>query len=42
VTYDGHPLYRCSEDERPGEANGEDVAMFDDGWYAIDPDGKDA
>jgi predicted lipoprotein with Yx(FWY)xxD motif len=42
VTYDGHPLYRCSEDTRPGEANGEDVEMFDDGWYAINPDGKDA
>jgi predicted lipoprotein with Yx(FWY)xxD motif len=42
VTYDGHPLYRCSEDERPGEANGQDVEMFNDAWYAITPDGKDA
>jgi predicted lipoprotein with Yx(FWY)xxD motif len=42
VTYDGHPLYRCSEDLRPGEANGDDVEMFDDGWYAVGPDGKDA
>ena len=42
VTYNGHPLYRCSEDLEPGEANGEDVEMFQDGWYAIDPDGEDA
>lgn len=42
VTYDGHPLYRCSEDLQPREANGEDVEMFQDAWYAIGPDGKDA
>jgi len=42
VTYDGHPLYLCSEDLQSGEANGEDVEMFDDAWYAITPDGKDA
>ena len=34
VTYDGHPLYRCSEDTQPGEANGEGTEMFDDAWYA--------
>jgi predicted lipoprotein with Yx(FWY)xxD motif len=42
VTYDGHPLYRCSEDTQPGEANGEDIEMFDDAWYATNPDGEEA
>ena len=39
VTYAGHPLYRCTEDRRSGEANGDEVEMFDDGWYAISPTG---
>jgi predicted lipoprotein with Yx(FWY)xxD motif len=39
VTYAGHPLYRCTEDTQSGEANGDGVEMFDDGWYAIGPGG---
>jgi predicted lipoprotein with Yx(FWY)xxD motif len=42
VTYDGHPLYRCSEDVQPGEANGDDVEMFQEAWYAVSPAGEDA
>jgi predicted lipoprotein with Yx(FWY)xxD motif len=39
VTYNGHPLYRFSGDEQPGDTNGQEV---DDAWYAVTPDGDAA
>ena len=35
VTYAGHPLYLFVEDQRPGEANGNDVTAFGGEWYAL-------
>lgn len=37
ITYEGQPLYECSEDTEPGEANGQETEMFGEGWYAVDP-----
>jgi predicted lipoprotein with Yx(FWY)xxD motif len=36
VTYAGHPLYRFSGDEAPGDTNGEGIS---DIWFAVGPDG---
>jgi predicted lipoprotein with Yx(FWY)xxD motif len=36
VTYDGHPLYRYSGDQAPGDANGQEIGEI---WYAVSPDG---
>jgi hypothetical protein len=36
VTYNGHPLYTFSGDER----NGEGVNAFGGNWYAVDPSGN--
>ena len=41
VTFAGHPLYRFSEDEKPGEANGNDLDVFGGTWYALQPNGKE-
>lgn len=37
VTYEGRPLYECSEDTEADEANGDEAEMFDDAWYAGRP-----
>ncbi len=42
VTYAGHPLYTFTGDQRPGEANGNDVDAFGAEWYALHPNGADA
>jgi predicted lipoprotein with Yx(FWY)xxD motif len=39
VTYNGHPLYRYSNDERPGDEDGEGVNSFGSPWYALSPTG---
>jgi predicted lipoprotein with Yx(FWY)xxD motif len=39
VTYNGHPLYRYSDDGRPGDENGEGVNAFGSPWYALSPTG---
>jgi predicted lipoprotein with Yx(FWY)xxD motif len=39
VTYNGHPLYRYSNDGRPGDENGEGVNAFGSPWYALSPTG---
>lgn len=36
VTYDGHPLYRYSEDLEPGDTNGHG---FNEVWFLVGPDG---
>jgi predicted lipoprotein with Yx(FWY)xxD motif len=35
LTYDGHPLYRFVDDQKPGEVNGEAVTAFGAPWYAL-------
>lgn len=42
VTYDGHPLYTYVDDEKPGEANGNDSKAFGASWYALKGNGEDA
>lgn len=42
VTYDGHPLYTYVDDEKPGEANGNDSKAFGASWYALRGNGEDA
>jgi predicted lipoprotein with Yx(FWY)xxD motif len=40
VTYNGHPLYTFSGDERAGDTNGEGVNAFGGNWYVVDPSGN--
>lgn len=42
VTYAGHPLYTFVEDQKPGEANGNDVSAFGGQWYALKGSGEEA
>lgn len=42
VTYAGHPIYTFAEDEKPGEANGNDVDFFGGEWYALKGSGEEA
>jgi predicted lipoprotein with Yx(FWY)xxD motif len=35
LTYDGHPLYRFVDDQKPGDVNGEGVTAFGASWYAL-------
>jgi predicted lipoprotein with Yx(FWY)xxD motif len=39
VTYAGHPLYLFVEDQKPGEASGNDVTAFGGEWYALTASG---
>jgi predicted lipoprotein with Yx(FWY)xxD motif len=41
VTYAGHPLYLFVEDQKPGEANGNDVTAFGGEWYALTASGAE-
>ena len=41
VTYFGHPLYTYVGDEKPGEANGNDIDQFGAEWYALQPNGEE-
>lgn len=41
VTYAGHPLYLFVEDQKPGEANGNDVTAFGGQWYALTGSGAE-
>jgi predicted lipoprotein with Yx(FWY)xxD motif len=41
VTYAGHPLYLFVEDQKPGEANGNDVSAFGAEWYALTASGAE-
>ena len=42
VLYGGHPLYTYSGDEKPGEANGQDLNSFGADWYALKGNGQEA
>lgn len=42
VTYNGHPLYTFAGDQKPGEANGNDVSAFGAQWYALKGNGEEA
>lgn len=37
VTYAGHPLYRYSGDDVPGDTNGHG---FNDVWFLVSPEGQ--
>jgi predicted lipoprotein with Yx(FWY)xxD motif len=39
VTYNGHPLYRFSADNKPGDATGQNVDAFGAEWYVLSPAG---
>jgi predicted lipoprotein with Yx(FWY)xxD motif len=40
VTYNGHPLYLFVGDKKPGDTNGEGLAAFGGGWFAVSPAGN--
>lgn len=42
VTYKGHPLYTFAGDQKPGEANGNDISAFGAQWYALKGNGEEA
>jgi predicted lipoprotein with Yx(FWY)xxD motif len=42
VTYAGHPMYTFIQDQKPGEANGNDLNFFGGQWYALKPSGENA
>lgn len=39
VTYDGHPLYRYVKDQKPGQANGQDIEDAGAEWYLLHANG---
>jgi predicted lipoprotein with Yx(FWY)xxD motif len=41
VTYNGWPLYTYIGDQKPGEANGNDIDQFGAEWYALQPNGQE-
>jgi predicted lipoprotein with Yx(FWY)xxD motif len=41
VTYAGHPLYTYVADQKPGEANGNDIDDFGAEWYALQGSGEE-
>jgi predicted lipoprotein with Yx(FWY)xxD motif len=40
VTYNGHPLYTYTADQKPGDTNGQGLNAFGGGWFALSPAGK--
>ena len=40
VTYNGHPLYRYSADQKPGDTNGQGLNAFGGAWFALSGDGN--
>ncbi|MFD9807768.1 hypothetical protein ACFWZZ_18235 [[Kitasatospora] papulosa] len=38
--YNGHPLYRFDEDQKPGDTEGQAVDAFGAKWYVISTEGK--
>jgi predicted lipoprotein with Yx(FWY)xxD motif len=40
VTYNGHPLYLFTGDQKAGDTNGEGVNAFGGLWYAVSPAGN--
>ena len=41
VTYNGHPLYRFSIDQKAGDTNGQGVNAFGGLWYVLSPSGDE-
>jgi len=41
VTYNNWPLYTYVGDQKPGEANGNDIDQFGAEWYALQPNGQE-
>jgi len=41
VTYNGWPLYTYAGDQKPGEANGNDIDQFGAEWYVLQPNGQE-
>ncbi|MFR0359370.1 COG4315 family predicted lipoprotein [Streptomyces sediminimaris] len=39
VTYNGHPLYRFSQDAGPGDTTGQSSTAFGGAWYVVSPSG---
>jgi predicted lipoprotein with Yx(FWY)xxD motif len=42
VTYNGHPLYLFSGDQKPGDVTGQGVTAFGASWFALTPSGNQA
>jgi len=40
VTYNGHPLYLFTGDQKAGDTNGEGINAFGGLWYAVSPSGN--
>ena len=40
LTYAGHPLYRFSGDQAPGQATGQGMNAFGAEWYVVSPSGS--
>jgi predicted lipoprotein with Yx(FWY)xxD motif len=41
VTYNGHPLYLFSADQKPGDVNGQGVDAFGGLWYVLSASGDE-
>ena len=39
VVYNGHPLYRFANDQKPGDASGQAVNAFGASWFVVSPAG---
>ena len=42
ATVAGHPVYTFSQDQQPGDVNGEGINEFGGTWYAVTPSGQAA
>jgi predicted lipoprotein with Yx(FWY)xxD motif len=40
VTYNGHPLYYYSGDQKAGDTNGQGLDQFGAKWYVLDASGN--
>ena len=40
ATVAGHPVYTFSQDQKPGDVNGEGINEFGGIWYAVSPTGQ--
>jgi predicted lipoprotein with Yx(FWY)xxD motif len=42
VTYNGHPLYTYTGDQKAGDVNGQGLSAFGASWFALTPAGNQA
>ena len=40
ITYNGHPLYLYSADQKPGDTNGQGLNLYGGGWFALSAAGN--